>query len=61
MSSEAAARDWRRPIDLLWVDGDYRYEGVARDIADWPVSYTHLDVYKRQGENVLSGVVDEYN
>ena len=30
---------------LLWTDG-YRFTGVA--ITLWPVSYTHLDVYKRQ-------------
>src|SRR2546429_8130962 len=27
------ARDWRRPIRLLWIDGDHQYEAVKRDLA----------------------------
>jgi predicted O-methyltransferase YrrM len=30
-TSEEAARDWDRPIDLIFIDGDHTYEGVRRD------------------------------
>lgn len=26
------AKDWSRPIRLLWIDGDHRYEGVKADV-----------------------------
>ena len=31
--SQEVARDWRRPIRLLWIDGDHLYEAVKRDLA----------------------------
>lgn len=34
-NSQTAADDWTLPIDLLWIDGDHRYEEVARDINLW--------------------------
>jgi len=29
--SQDVARDWSRPIRLLWIDGDHTYEGAKRD------------------------------
>ena len=34
--------------------GDFSYYWIA----DRPVSYTHLDVYKRQGEDIVRKVGD---
>src|SRR5881409_1778577 len=31
--SHEVARDWTRPIRLLWIDGDHVYEAVKRDLA----------------------------
>jgi predicted O-methyltransferase YrrM len=30
-TSEQAARDWSRPIDFLFIDGDHAYDGVKHD------------------------------
>jgi MMP 1-O-methyltransferase len=35
MTSKEAARDWRQPIRLLWIDGDHRYESVKQDFLLW--------------------------
>ena len=35
LGSEQAAPGWRLPVELLWIDGDHRYEGVRRDFASW--------------------------
>jgi hypothetical protein len=34
-TSLQAARGWREPIALLWVDGDHTYEAVSADLAAW--------------------------
>jgi len=31
--SHEVARDWTRPIRLLWIDGDHVYQAVKRDLA----------------------------
>ncbi|HEY2919039.1 MAG TPA: class I SAM-dependent methyltransferase [Candidatus Binatia bacterium] len=35
MTSEEAAKDWTRPIRLLWIDGDHRYEPAKLDFTLW--------------------------
>ena len=35
MTSEAAAQHWVKPIRLLWIDGDHRYEPTKLDFALW--------------------------
>jgi len=35
MTSEQAAKDWNKPIRLLWIDGDHRYEQAKRDFLLW--------------------------
>ena len=35
MSSEEAARGWSKPLRLLWIDGDHRYESTRRDFVLW--------------------------
>ena len=38
-TSEEAARDWQRPIDLIFIDGDHSYTGVKRD---WELFAPHV-------------------
>jgi predicted O-methyltransferase YrrM len=35
LSSEVVCRGWRRPIGLLWIDGDHTLDGVRRDFEAW--------------------------
>ena len=35
MTSEEAARGWTKPIRLLWIDGNHRYESIKLDFALW--------------------------
>lgn len=33
--SEVFAKDWKYPIDFLFIDGDHNYEGISRDYECW--------------------------
>jgi predicted O-methyltransferase YrrM len=35
MTSEEASRNWQKPIRLLWIDGDHRYEPAKLDFKLW--------------------------
>lgn len=35
MTSADAARGWNKPIRLLWIDGDHRYESTKLDFTLW--------------------------
>ncbi len=35
MTSEAAAKGWDKPVRLLWIDGDHRYEPSKLDFNLW--------------------------
>jgi len=35
MPSHKMAKEWQKPIELLWIDGDHSYQGVCYDIKNW--------------------------
>jgi len=35
MTSEKATIGWNRPVRLLWIDGDHRYDAVHLDYSLW--------------------------
>jgi MMP 1-O-methyltransferase len=35
MTSEQAAIGWNRPVRMLWIDGDHRYDAVHLDYSLW--------------------------
>lgn len=35
LSSAQVALGWQRPVGLLWIDGDHRYEAVSEDVLAW--------------------------
>jgi MMP 1-O-methyltransferase len=35
MTSEAAVKGWDKPVRLLWIDGDHRYEPAKLDFTLW--------------------------
>ena len=37
--SDAAARNWKLPIDIIFIDGDHSYDGVKRD---WELFLPHV-------------------
>lgn len=38
-SSDVAAKNWNRQIDMIFIDGDHSYEGVKRD---WELFVPHV-------------------
>lgn len=35
LSSEEVAPSWKRPVGMLWIDGDHSVAGVRRDVDSW--------------------------
>ncbi len=35
LPSHQMAKQWKQPIELLWIDGDHSYRGVCSDIKNW--------------------------
>jgi predicted O-methyltransferase YrrM len=63
-TSHEAVRDWKRPVDFLYVDGDHRYEAVARDIDDYlpfltPEGLVAFHDYKPRGKEGVKRAIDE--
>lgn len=64
MTSEKASYIYKHKIDLLFVDGDHRYEGVKKDCELWlpklkPGGYVCFHDYKTSWDGVKRAV-DEY-
>jgi len=64
MRSHDAAREWTRPIDFLYVDGDHAHEAVAADIRDFlpfvrPGGLVAFHDYKPAGKEGVKRAVDE--
>ena len=52
-----AGTAWGHTWEYMWCRADITLPEAAADktVAMEPVSYTHLDVYKRQGSGFISG------
>jgi hypothetical protein len=35
LPSHKMAKQWEKPIEMLWIDGDHSYRGVCSDIRNW--------------------------
>jgi len=34
-TSKKVAKDWKKKIDILFIDGDHRYKGIKEDFKNW--------------------------
>jgi predicted O-methyltransferase YrrM len=64
MTSQDASKEWRRPIDLLYVDGDHGYEAVKFDIQLYvplvrPGGLLLFHDYKLVGKDGVRQAIDE--
>ncbi len=55
--SSDAAKSWTKQIELLWIDGDHRYEGTKKDIENWNDGMIALHDY-RDGIGVSQAVYE---